>query len=55
VYIASLLMLHQGLRRGEMLLLPADSIKSAFDRKQQRARHWLSVQENEYAESGDDP
>ncbi|MFL6675864.1 MAG: hypothetical protein ACJ8LG_21555 [Massilia sp.] len=33
VYVAFILMLHQGLRRGEALLLPVDAIKSAFDVK----------------------
>jgi hypothetical protein len=49
------LMLHQGLRRGEMLLLPVDVIKSEYDHKQQRTRRWLSVCENNYAESDPDP
>jgi integrase len=30
VYVAFILMLHQGLRRGEVLLLPADTVKSGF-------------------------
>jgi hypothetical protein len=36
VFVAFVLMLHQGLRRGEMLLLPADVIKSEYDHKRQR-------------------
>lgn len=48
VYVIFILMLHQGLRRGEVLLLATDSVKSAFDRKQGRQRHWLNVQENPY-------
>ena len=55
VFVAFVLMLHQGLRRGEMLLLPADVIKSDYDHKQQRTRHWLSVRESKYAESDPDP
>jgi hypothetical protein len=55
VFVAFVLMLHQGLRRGEMLLLPADVIKSEYDHKQQRTRHWLSVRESKYAESDPDP
>lgn len=43
VFIAFVLMLHQGLRRSELLLLPIDAVKSGFDRKQQRERHWLNV------------
>ena len=55
VFVAFVLMLHQGLRRGEMLLLPVDVIKSEYDHKQQRTRHWISVRENKYAESDPDP
>ncbi|MFM0441781.1 site-specific integrase [Paraburkholderia strydomiana] len=55
VYVAFVLMLHQGLRRGEILLLPADAVKSAYDRKQQRTRFWLNVRENEYEEAEIDP
>jgi integrase len=33
IYVSFLLMLHQGMRRGEVLLLPADAVKCAFDRK----------------------
>ncbi|WP_232064159.1 site-specific integrase [Paraburkholderia dioscoreae] len=49
VFVAFVLMLHQGLRRGEVLLLAADAVKSAYDHKQLRTRYWLNVQENEYA------
>ncbi|WP_175786659.1 site-specific integrase [Burkholderia anthina] len=55
VFIAFVLMLHQGLRRGEVLLLPVDAIKSAYDHKQSRTRHWLNVQENEYEDADGDP
>ncbi|WP_261309895.1 site-specific integrase [Burkholderia stabilis] len=48
VYVAFVLMLHQGLRRGELLLLTADCVKSGFDNKRQALRHWLNVQQNEY-------
>lgn len=48
VYVAFILMLHQGLRRGEVLLLATDSVKDAFDHKQNRRRYWLNVQENPY-------
>jgi integrase len=51
VFVAFVLMLHQGLRRGEVLLLPADAVKSAYDHRQQRTRHWLNVQENEYGDT----
>ncbi|ABB08581.1 Phage integrase [Burkholderia lata] len=55
VFVAFVLMLHQGLRRGEALLLPADAVKSAYDHRQQRTRYWLNVQENEYEDSEVDP
>ncbi|MGV7247017.1 hypothetical protein [Caballeronia sp. M23-90] len=48
IYIAYVLMLHQGLRRGELLLLTADCVKSGFDKKWQTPRYWLNVQENKY-------
>jgi integrase len=52
VYILFILLLHQGLRRGELLVLPADVIKSSFDRNLQHDRYWMSVKYNEYE---DDP
>ncbi|QHN03482.1 site-specific integrase [Granulicella sp. WH15] len=52
VYVLFILMLHQGLRRGELLVLPADAIKSSFDRDLQKERFWMSVRYNEYE---DDP
>jgi integrase len=55
VYVAFVLMLHQGLRRGEVLLLPADAVKSAYDQRQKRTRYWLNVQENEYEDADGDP
>lgn len=48
IFSAFVLMLHQGLRRGELLVLSADAIKTSFDRKRQTTRHWLNVQENQY-------
>lgn len=54
VYVAFVLMLHQGLRRGELLLLPVDTVKSAYDHRQQRTRYWLNVQENRYESAEDD-
>ncbi|AVJ28145.1 site-specific integrase [Achromobacter spanius] len=55
VFIAFVLMLHQGLRRGEVLLLPVDAVKNAHDTTKNRTRHWLNIQENEYVNVGDDP
>jgi integrase len=52
VYVLFILMLHQGLRRGELLVLPADVIKSSYDRDLQNERFWMSVKYNGYE---DDP
>jgi integrase len=48
VYTIFMLLLHQGLRRGEFLTFPVDCIKSAFDRKQQRVRYWMNIRYNQY-------
>lgn len=53
-FLAFVLMLHQGLRRGEVLLLTADAVKDGFDERQGRLRSWLNVRESKYA-SDDDP
>lgn len=45
VFTAFVLMLHQGLRRGELLLLNANAIKSGLDTRLQRRRYWLNVSE----------
>ncbi|MDG2509366.1 tyrosine-type recombinase/integrase [Stenotrophomonas maltophilia] len=55
VFVSFLLMLHQGLRRGELLLLAADVIKEGFDERLQKSRFWMNVQANPYSDSGDDP
>jgi integrase len=52
VYVLFILMLHQGLRRGEALVLPTDVIKSTFDGTLQQDRFWMTVKYNEYE---DDP
>lgn len=44
-----LALLHQGLRRGEALLLPTNPIKSGIDDQTLRTRYWLNVQ-NLYGE-----
>lgn len=46
VFLAFILMLHQGLRRGELLLLPVNVVKSGFDERQQRQRYWMNIEEN---------
>ncbi|MFA7349532.1 MAG: site-specific integrase [Methylotenera sp.] len=48
VFIMFTLLLHQGLRRGELLCLSLDSIRSDFDAKSNRMTHRLRVIENEY-------
>ncbi len=50
-FIAFVLLLHQGLRRGELLILTADAIKHSFDSRLGRERYWLSVVENPYEET----
>ncbi len=52
VYTVFMLLLHQGLRRGELLSFPVDAIKNSFDRNSQNDRFWMSVRYNEYE---DDP
>lgn len=49
-FVIFIVLLHQGLRRGELLSLPADAVKSAFDQKAGKERYWLSVVENPYEE-----
>jgi integrase len=48
VYTIFMLLLHQGLRRGELLSFPVDVIKSGFDRNRQQVRYWMTVRYNEY-------
>lgn len=51
-YVLFIFMLHQGLRRGELLAMPADVIKSGFDRRLGKERYWMNVAYNAYE---DDP
>jgi integrase len=48
VYTIFMLLLHQGLRRGELLSSPVDVIKSGFDQSRQQVRYWMTVRYNEY-------
>jgi integrase len=48
VYTIFMLLLHQGLRRGELLSFPVDVIKSGFDQNRQQVRYWMTVRYNEY-------
>jgi integrase len=45
-FVIVLLLLHQGLRRGELLQLPADAVKDGVDRRHGRPRSWLNVSTN---------
>ncbi|MBV7476089.1 tyrosine-type recombinase/integrase [Pseudomonas sp. PDM31] len=47
-YLMFLLMLHLGLRRGEIAILPADAIKSDFDITTGGEKFWLNVAESPY-------
>lgn len=42
-YVIVLLLLHQALRRGELLQLAVDAVKDGFDRRLGRSRFWLNV------------
>jgi integrase len=55
VYTIFILLLYQGLRRGELLSLPVDVIKSDLERKAPEPRHWMTVRYNEYEDEGNDP
>lgn len=52
-YVLFLLCFHQGLRRGEALLLPADAVKSGVDEASESRRYWLNIIENDYEIRGD--
>lgn len=54
VFTAFIIMLHQGLRRGEMLLLPVDAVKTGIDKKTRSVKRWINVQnlETEDKEAG---
>ncbi len=55
VYALFILLLHQGLRPGEVLVLPTDVIKEQPDPLQNRVRYWMTVRYNEYEEEASDP
>jgi integrase len=55
VYVAFVLMLHQGLRRGEALLLPVDAVKCAFNEKLGCEKFWINIRDNVYESSAQDP
>jgi len=51
VYVIFMLLLHQGLRRGELLTFPVDVMKSGFDRNRQQVRYWMTVRFNGYEDN----
>ncbi|MGX8882985.1 tyrosine-type recombinase/integrase [Methylovorus sp. SPW-M1] len=50
VFVIFIVLLHQGLRRGELLSLPIDVVKGGYDKDFGSTRYWLSVQKNPYAD-----
>ena len=52
VYVIFIALLVLGLRRGELLILPLDAVRSEWDKKQGRTTYYLRVIGNEYE---DDP
>lgn len=55
VFVTFIVLLRQGLRRGELLLLPTDAVKSAYDDRAHRTRYWINIRDNEYEASDLDP
>jgi|AGTN01.1.fsa_nt_gi Phage integrase family. len=49
-HLIFLLMLHMGLRRSEVLILPADAVKDDFDLATGEVRYWINITENPYAD-----
>jgi len=52
-FLAFILMLHQGLRRGEALLLTVNAVKSGYDERSQKKRFWINVRESKELVSQD--
>ncbi len=50
VFVTFTILLNLGLRRGELLLLSVDSVKSSYDQKNQKRRYWINIIENPYEE-----
>jgi hypothetical protein len=48
VYCSFIMLLHLGLRRGELLILPADVVKSGYSAAESRQRDWIFVRYNPY-------
>lgn len=51
-FLLFILLLHLGLRRGEVLILTADAVKDDFDPATGHSRYWINIQETPYE---DDP
>lgn len=49
-YLIFLLMLHMGLRRSEVLVLPADAVKDDFDPATCEVLYWVDIVRNPYSE-----
>mgnify|MGYP003603229206 CR=1 FL=1 len=49
-FLIFLLMLHLGLRRGEVAMLSSDAIKSDYDPSAGREKYWINITENPYHE-----
>jgi integrase len=47
-YVIFKILLTQGLRRGELLLLPSDAVKNSIDKRSGFHRYWMNVTENPY-------
>lgn len=47
-FILFIVLLHQGFRRSELLLLPADAVKEEYDTELGQRRFWLDVVQNPY-------
>jgi len=48
VFVIFIVLLHEGMRRGELLLLPTDAVRSGFDKTLNRDRLWLTIVESPY-------
>lgn len=49
-YLIFILLLHTGLRRSELAMLPVDAVSSSFDVKANKERYWINVGRSPYAD-----
>lgn len=47
-HLIFLLLLHTGLRRSELAMLPSDAVSSSYDTKAGKDRHWINVGRHPY-------